>query len=83
MRLKAYPNLLGKVKEMLDLIEKQPVKSADDFEEALIPQVRKFGREVVETWAAQEESGIRSDLEEERVAHHSKKKSIGRPPLAK
>lgn len=72
-RLKAYPNLLVKVKEMLDLIEKNKVQSVDDFEEALIPQVRKFGVEIVQTWAAVEENQTRMNLEGNGVAHHSKK----------
>jgi len=47
--------------------------SVDDFEEALIPQVRKFGVEIVQTWAAVEENQIRMNLEGDGVAHHSKK----------
>lgn len=80
-RLKGYPEILEKVKEMLDLIEKGNVESADDFEEALIPQVRKFGRVIVQTWAASEEAGMRKALETHRVGHHSKKNSIGIQPL--
>jgi hypothetical protein len=76
-RLKAYPNLLVKVKEMLDLIEKNKVESVDDFEEALIPQVRKFGVEIVQTWAAVEEDQQRRDLEGKGLVHHSKKNSSG------
>jgi len=82
-RLKVYPNILEKVKEMLDLIEKKKVKSADDFEEALIPEVRKFGQEIVQTWASAEERTLRENLENSHVAHHSKKKYIGTPPLEK
>lgn len=82
-RLKAYPNLLSKVKGMLDLIEKRQVESADDFEEALIPEVRGFGKEIVKTWATYEEGFIRESLENDGAAHHSKKKSTGIPPLAK
>lgn len=82
-RLKAYPNLLSKVRTMLDLIEKQQVETADDFEEALIPEVRGLGKEILKTWATYEEGRIRTDLENDGVAHHSKKKSIGIPPLEK
>jgi len=38
--IKAYPTLLEKMKGMLDLMEREKVESAGDFEEALIPQVR-------------------------------------------
>lgn len=82
-RLQAYPKILGKIREMLDLIEVQKVESADDFEEALIPQVRKFGKEIVETWASQEESTLRTHLENQKVPHHSKKNSTGVRPLEK
>ena len=77
-RLKAYPNLVEKVKEMLDLIERQKVVGVDNFEEALIPQVRKFGQEVVQTWASSEEQLERESLEGKKVAHHSKKNSTGK-----
>lgn len=82
-RLQAYPNILMKVQAILDLIEKGEVESADDFEEALIPEVRGFGREIVNTWAAHEEGLIREQLENDGTAHHSKKKSTGILPLAK
>ena len=83
VRLKAYPNLLSKVKTMLDLIEKKQVESADDFEEALIPEVRGLGKEMVKTWAAYEEGLIRENLENDGLAHHSKKKSTGIPHLGR
>lgn len=75
-RLRAYPNLLEKVKEMLDLIEKQKVDSVDDFEEALIPQVRQFGKEIVQTWACCEEGQIRKTLEDTGMPHHIKKTAL-------
>lgn len=80
-RLKVYPNLLEKVKGMLDLIEKKEVESVDDFEEALIPEVGKLGKEIVETWATSEERAMRKDLENKSMAHHSKKKCIGTQSL--
>lgn len=82
-RLKAYPSLLEKVKEMLDLMEKKKVESVDDFEEALILQVRGFGKEMVQTWACSEEEQMRKSLESAGKAHHSKKNCIGIPPLEK
>lgn len=83
IRLQAYPTLLTKVKTMLDLIEKRQLESADDFEEALIPEVRGLGKEIVKTWANYEEDQIRRDLENKRTAHHSKKKFTGTPHLEK
>lgn len=82
-RLKVYPNLLEKVKEMLDLMEKNKVDTADDFEEALIPEVRKFGREIMQTWASTEEGLLKKDLEDSNIGHHSKKNCIGTRSLGK
>lgn len=82
-RLKVYPSLLEKVKGMLDLIEKENIESADDFEEALIPEVRKLGREIVEVWASGEEQTMREDLEKNGKCRHSKKNSTGKQPLEK
>ena len=82
-RLKVYPSLLEKVKEMLDIIEQEEVESIDDLEEALIPEVRGFGKEIVQTWACTKEGVIKKDLENKDVPHHSKKNCIGIPPLEK
>ena len=82
-RLKAYPNILKKLEAMLDLIEKNKVESADDFEEALIPEVRGFGKEITQTRASFEESFLRESLERDGIAHHSKKNSTGKLPLEK
>lgn len=80
-RLKVYPNLLEKVKEMLDLIEKREVESVDDFEEALIPQVRKLGAEIMQTWASSEENAMKEKLERDNETRHSKKNCTGTRPL--
>jgi len=81
-RLKAYPSLLKQLKGMIDLIEeKEKVESADDFEEALIPQVRKLGKEIVQVWATEAECTLRKDLEKQQRAHHCKKNSTGIQPL--
>ena len=82
-RLKAYPELMEEVKEMLDLIEGGNVESADDFEEALIPEVRKFGKKIIETWATHEEKVMEKVLENKKATHHSKKNCTGKPPLEK
>ncbi|MEM7175849.1 MAG: hypothetical protein AAF443_08000 [Chlamydiota bacterium] len=82
-RLKAYPSLLKKVKGMLDLMEKEKVESSDDFEEALIPQVRNLGKDIIRAWASEEEKTAREHLEESGKGHHSKKNSTGTQPLEK
>jgi len=82
-RLKAYPSLLAKVKGMLDLMEKKKVETADDFEEALIPEVRQWGKEILELWAQGEEEEIKEKLEEKGETHHCKKNSSGTQPLEK
>ena len=82
-RLEAYPNLLNKVKEMLDLIEEKEVNNVDDFEEVLIPEVRKLGNEIMQTWAFGKEQQAKEDLEDNKKAHHSKKNFIGTRSLEK
>jgi hypothetical protein len=82
-RLKIYPNLVEKIKEMLDLIEKEEIKSVDDFEEALIPQVRKLGGEITQTWASNEEKLLRKKMGTKGEKPHSKKNSNGKQPLGK
>jgi len=82
-RLRGYPKLLKTVKGMIDLIEKENVESVDDFEEALIPQVRKLGKAITQTWASGKEQSMKSNLEKASEPHHSKKNSIGIRPLEK
>lgn len=82
-RLKAYPELLEKIKGMLDLIEKKQPQTADDFEEALIPQVRNLGQNIVQAWASKEKEIAKEDLKEEKASCHSKKNSTGIRPLEK
>ena len=36
-------------------MEREKVESSDDFEEALIPQVRNLGKDIIRAWAAEEE----------------------------
>ena len=82
-RLKNYPSLLEKVKGMLDLMERQEVESADDFEEALIPQVRNLGKDIIQEWASEEKEKAKEYLEKSKKEHHSKKNSTGTQPLEK
>ena len=82
-RLKAYPSLLEKVKGMPDLMEKEKVESADDFEDALIPQVRNLGKDLMQSWAREEEKAAREYLEKSGKGQHSKKNSTGIQPLEK
>ena len=82
-RLRAYPDLLEKIKGMLDLIEKKQPQTADDFEEALIPQVRNLGKNIVQAWASKEKGIAKKDLKEEKANCHSKKNSTGIRPLEK
>lgn len=63
---------------MLDLIEIEKVSSVDDFEEALIPQVRKLGGEIMETWACNEEKILRENFKSKGQKQHSKKNSNGK-----
>jgi hypothetical protein len=66
-RLKSYPNLMEK-----------EVESADTFEEALIPEVRKLGKEVMEHWANSQEDTLKETLDDAGELYHSKKNSIGK-----
>ena len=82
-RLEAYPNLLNKVEEILDLMEIKEVNSVDYFEEALVPEVRNLGTEIMQTWATNKEQQDKKDLENNKYPHHSKKNYIGKHFLEK
>lgn len=76
-RLKTYPEILQKVEELLNTIERRDFTSVDSIEEALIPDVRGLGKILMASWAFKEEESLRKPLEETNQPHHSKKNSTG------
>ena len=84
-RLETYPHIEERLKRLLDLMENRSGEliKADDIEMALIPEVRGLGRELLEAWAQRQEASHQDDAEALGYPHHSKKNSIGTPPLEK
>jgi hypothetical protein len=76
-RLKKYPNVLEKVKELVDTIERTDFQNVHTIEEALIPDVRGLGKMLLTSWASKQEEDLKSKLEEDKQRYHSKKNSIG------
>jgi hypothetical protein len=81
-RLKAYPRIAGRIKQLLDSMENcsGELIKADDIEMALIPEVRGLGKDMLDEWALQRAEGGKVEAESEGLRHHSKKNSIGIQP---
>lgn len=84
-RLSRHPELWNRIDRLLDIVENQDGRAtlADDAEERVIGEMRKFGQEILEEWAKeganrQEEAVLNSGV---NVQRKSKKNSIGTPPM--
>lgn len=84
-RLSNHPELWSRIDRLLDIVENQDGRAtlADDAEEQVIVEIRKFGQEILGEWAKegakkQEEAVLNSGVS---VKRKSKKKSIGIPPM--
>jgi len=76
-KLKNYPEILQKFKELLVTIERRDFESVDSIEEALIPDVRGLGKMLLSSWASEEEEVLRNQTRQNSQKQHSKKNSIG------
>jgi hypothetical protein len=83
VRLLKHPELLNRIDRLLDIIENGDGQAtlADDVEERVVGEMRKFGKEALQEWAKEE-----SQRQEERILNSgvyvrkkSKKNSIGIP----
>jgi len=82
-RLSKHPELPNRIDRLLDIIENQDGQAtlADDVEERVVGEMRKFGKEVLEEWA-KDESQRREDIVLNSgfsVKKKSKKNSTGTP----
>src|SRR5690349_21588440 len=76
-KLKNYPEILQKFKELLVTIERRDFESVDSIEEALIPDVRGLGKMLLSSWASEEEKVLKNQTRQNSQKQHSKKNYIG------
>ena len=84
-RLSKRPELWNRIDRLLNIVENQDGQAtlADDAEERVIGEMRKFGQEILEEWAKegarkQEEAVVNSGV---TVKKKSKKNFTGTPPM--
>jgi len=77
-RLKDYPELTGRIEEIVDELEQSVAQggSLDDAEERVVPLVRKLGAEVLTARARRIASEVPAPSGAQ-VHRHAKKKSAG------
>ena len=84
-RLSKHPELWNRIDRLLNIVENQDGRAtlADDAEERVIREMRKFGQEILGEWAREgakreEEAVLNSGI---NVKRKSKKNSTGTPRM--
>jgi hypothetical protein len=80
--LEKHPKLLERVEELMLIVEgegEKEIQKADDAEEAVITNLRNFGKELLQEWGIIQEQRLSSKTKEAvpDLKTHSKKNCIG------
>lgn len=76
-RLRQQPEMAARVQSIFDLAHAAdgPLKSADEVEELLIPQLRELGRSTMNQWATQAEVRVGDELKSQDATVRRRKKN--------
>jgi hypothetical protein len=83
-KLEKHPKLLARMEELILIVEgedEKEIQRADDAEEAVIANLRNFGKELLQEWSSTQEQRLSSKTKEKtpNLKVHSKKNCIGTP----
>jgi len=83
--LEKFPHLLDRIKIMLSVAKNSSGEYdlADDVEVKICEEINKMGRELMETWGANQETAksLAARANDPGLTQHSKKNSTGIPSL--
>ena len=81
-RLQLYPELHASVERMLQIVENQRGDAflADDAEELVVQEMRRYGQEALQTWAERRKQGVEQRHAQRRTYQRVEKKSSGGAP---
>jgi len=84
-RLNAHPQLRGRMESLLTLVEgeKEEVKQADEAERRVIEALRQLGKEVLRSWATEQEGVQSARVSQQGAERAGKKNSTGTRRLGK
>ncbi len=75
-QLRAHPEMKERLQGILDIAcnQEAPLRSADEVEELLIQEMRRFGNTSMHQWAKQTEQRVVDELKAQDPALRSRKK---------
>jgi len=78
-RLNAHPQLRGRMESLLALVEgeNEEVKQADEAERRVIEALRHLGKEVLRSWAIEQEGVQSARVSQQGAVRAGKKNSTG------
>jgi transcriptional regulator GlxA family with amidase domain len=81
-RLQLYPQLRASVERMLQIVENQRGDAflADDAEELVVQEMRRYGQEALQTWAERRNHGVEQRHAQRRKYQRVEKKDSGGAP---
>ena len=82
-KLEKHPKLKVKFIELLQIVERENLKLADDAELEVRKTVNGIGKESLETWAKNQEIMETKKIKKQDVPKHRKKNCTGTPPMEK
>lgn len=83
-QLEEHPQLLERIKKLLLVVEgdgndEHDIKLADDAEDAVVDNLREFGKELLTEWGQKQEERVCKNFKQvnSELKSHSKKNCIG------
>ena len=81
-RLREYPDLYGRISELVAVVENAAgdVVKADEAEERVIAELRQLGQSALQNWAIRKQALVEQAVEADpQLVRKEKKRSSGRP----
>lgn len=82
-KLEKYPTIKSKFIELIEFLEKENLKLADEAEMTVKNTIDGMGKNLLETWAKNQEKIESKKTGEKGLPKHRKKNFIGIPPMGK
>jgi len=74
-QLRAYPELMERVKSLLEIVQAEgAIKRADEIEALLIEELRRLGKTTMESWASGSEKTLGAQLKQKDASVVVRKK---------
>lgn len=82
-KLEEYPTIKTKFIELIEFLERENLELADEAEMLMRNTIDGMGKNLLETWAKNQEKTKSKKFNEKGLPKHRKKNSIGLPLMGK